>query len=56
MEYTSAQANAGKVLPEKREVKAFSVTHEFPGIGQRTMLVSGKRIEDVRGPLPRSSF
>jgi len=38
-----------KVLPEKRAVKAFSVTHEFPEIGQRTMLVSGKRIEDVRG-------
>ena len=38
-----------KVLPEKRAVKDFSVTHEFPEIGQRTMLVSGKRIDDVRG-------
>ena len=38
-----------KVLPEKKAVKAYSVTHEFPEIGQRTMLVSGKRIEDVRG-------
>lgn len=39
-----------KVLPEHKLVQNFSVTHEFPRIGQKTMLVSGRRIEDVVGP------
>jgi len=38
-----------KVLPERKLVKNFSVTHEFPRIGRKTMLVSGRRIEDVIG-------
>jgi len=36
-----------KVLPEHNMVKNFSVTHEFPRIGLKTMLVSGRRIEDI---------
>ena len=39
-----------KILPERKLIKNFSVTHEFPTIGQKTMLVSGRRIEDVIGP------
>lgn len=38
-----------KILPERKLVKNFSVTHEFPRIGRKTMLVSGRRIEDVIG-------
>ena len=38
-----------KTLSERKPVKNFSVTHEFPGIGRKTMLVSGRRIEDVIG-------
>lgn len=38
-----------KVLPEHKLVQNFSVTHEFPRIGQKTMLISGRRIEDVIG-------
>ena len=41
-----------EVLPEKKAVKEFSVTHDFPEIGLRTMLVSGKRIDDVHGATP----
>ncbi len=38
-----------KVLPEHKLVQNFSVTHEFPKIGRKTMLVSGRRIEDIAG-------
>ncbi|HEX5234333.1 MAG TPA: chemotaxis protein CheB [Silvibacterium sp.] len=38
-----------KVLPEHKLVKNFSVTHEFPRIGRKTMLVSARRIEDIIG-------
>jgi two-component system, chemotaxis family, CheB/CheR fusion protein len=38
-----------KVLPEHKLVQNFSVTHEFPKIGRKTMLVSGRRIEDIIG-------
>jgi two-component system CheB/CheR fusion protein len=42
-----------KVLSKNQLVKDFVVSHEFPEIGQRTMLVSGRRIEDVpRGSSP----
>jgi PAS domain S-box-containing protein len=40
------------VLPEKKTVKQFSVTHDFPDIGWKTMLVSGTRIENVGGDGP----
>jgi len=30
-------------------MKNFSGTHEFPGIGRKTILVSGRRMEDVIG-------
>ncbi len=36
-----------RVLPEKKEVKEFLVTHDFPEIGQRTMLVSGRRLDNI---------
>jgi two-component system CheB/CheR fusion protein len=36
-----------KVLPERKLVKNFSVTHEFPAIGRKIMLISARRIEDV---------
>ena len=39
-----------RVLPERKLVRNFSVTHQFPKIGWKTMLVSGRRIEDVTGP------
>jgi two-component system CheB/CheR fusion protein len=35
------------VLPQHKLVKNFSVTHDFPEIGRKTMLVSGRRIEDA---------
>ncbi|HEX3941144.1 MAG TPA: PAS domain S-box protein, partial [Acidobacteriaceae bacterium] len=38
-----------KVLPEKKAVKEFSVTYNFPEIGMRTMLVSGKRLDNGGG-------
>ncbi|HET9100846.1 MAG TPA: chemotaxis protein CheB, partial [Acidobacteriaceae bacterium] len=38
-----------KVLPERRLVKNFSVTHQFPKIGWKTMLVSARKIEDMAG-------
>jgi two-component system, chemotaxis family, CheB/CheR fusion protein len=38
-----------KLLPETKAVREFSVKHEFPEIRQRTMLVSGKRIDDLWG-------
>ncbi len=38
-----------EVLPEHRLVQNFSITHEFPKIGRKTMLVSGRRIEDIVG-------
>lgn len=41
-----------KVLPEKKAVNEFSVTHAFPEIGQKTMLVSGRRIEEGNGNGP----
>jgi two-component system CheB/CheR fusion protein len=34
-------------LPQHKLVKNFSVTHDFPEIGWRTMLVSGRRIEEA---------
>ncbi len=43
-----------KVLPEHKLVQNFSVTHEFPRIGRKTMLLSGRKIEDIieqRAPL-----
>ncbi|HEY6376327.1 MAG TPA: PAS domain S-box protein, partial [Edaphobacter sp.] len=38
-----------KVLPEHKLVQNFSVTHEFPRIGRKAMLVSARRIEDIVG-------
>ena len=38
-----------KVLPERRLVKNFSVTHQFPKIGWKTVLVSARKIEDIAG-------
>jgi two-component system CheB/CheR fusion protein len=38
-----------RVLPERKLVQNFSVTHEFPRIGRKTMLVNGRRIEDIIG-------
>jgi two-component system CheB/CheR fusion protein len=37
------------VLPKKSFMRDFLVTHSFPEIGVRSMLVSGQRIEDVAG-------
>jgi two-component system CheB/CheR fusion protein len=43
------------VLPQHKLVKNFSVTHDFPEIGSKTVLVSGRRIEEAfsgqRSPL-----
>jgi two-component system CheB/CheR fusion protein len=47
VEYTPVRQLLEKVLPEKKMVKDFSLMHDFPGIGERTMLVSGKRIDHV---------
>ncbi len=41
-----------EVLPENKQVRDFVVTHEFQEIGWKTMLVSGRRIEDVPGGGP----
>jgi two-component system CheB/CheR fusion protein len=42
-----------KILPKNESVKDYVVTHDFPDIGQKTMLVSGRRIEGVsRGSSP----
>jgi two-component system CheB/CheR fusion protein len=38
-----------EVLPTSRFVSGFTVTHNFEKIGRRTMLVSGRRIEDISG-------
>ena len=34
------------VLPQQKLVTNFSVTHDFPEVGWKTMLVSGRRIEE----------
>lgn len=39
-----------EVLPQKKAVKEYSVTHVFPEIGTRTMLVSARRIENGNSP------
>ena len=42
-----------KVLPKNESVKDYLVAQNFPDIGQKTMVVSGRRIEDVsRGSSP----
>ena len=41
-----------EVLPNRGRVKDFEVTHEFPETGRRTMLVNGRRIEDIAGGGP----
>jgi PAS domain S-box-containing protein len=35
------------LLPQHKQVKNFAVTHDFPEIGWKTMLVSGRRIEEA---------
>jgi two-component system CheB/CheR fusion protein len=37
------------ILPKRSFVRDFLVTHKFPDIGVKTMLVSAQRIEDVAG-------
>src|SRR5580765_1976250 len=37
-----------EVLPRKRFFKDFEVTHEFPGIGRRTMLLSGRQVDHIQ--------
>ena len=37
------------ILPKRSFVKDFPVTHTFPQIGLRSMLVSAQRIEDIAG-------
>jgi two-component system CheB/CheR fusion protein len=41
-----------EILPQSKQVENFMVTHDFPEIGVKTMLVSGRRIEDVSGGGP----
>lgn len=37
-----------KVLPKKRLFRDFEVTHEFAGLGQRTMLLSGRQMDHLQ--------
>ena len=37
-----------KVLPRKSFFKDFEVTHEFKGIGRRTMLLSGRQVDHLQ--------
>ncbi|SPE50823.1 putative Histidine kinase [Verrucomicrobia bacterium] len=37
-----------KVLPRKSYFKDFEVTHEFEGIGRRTMLLSGRQVDHLQ--------
>ena len=37
-----------KVLPRKSVFKDFEVTHEFKGIGRRTMLLSGRQVDHLK--------
>src|SRR5690348_5990689 len=37
-----------KVLPRKSVFKDFEVTHEFKGIGRRTMLLSGRQVDHLQ--------
>ena len=41
-----------EVLPKNKRVTDFEVNHDFPEIGCKTMLVCGRRIEDVAGGGP----
>lgn len=37
-----------EVLPKKKFFKDFEVTHEFEGIGRRTMLLSGRQVDHLQ--------
>lgn len=37
----------GEVLPMEKSISKYEMTHEFPGIGEKTMLVSGRVLEDA---------
>lgn len=37
-----------KVLPEKKDVKNFEVTHDFATIGRKTMLLNASQIDSVQ--------
>jgi two-component system CheB/CheR fusion protein len=39
-------------LPESKQAKDFAVTHDFLEMGRKTMLVSGRRVEDVSADGP----
>jgi hypothetical protein len=44
------KALLNEILPERKMVKDFRVETEFPGLGQRTMMVNAKQFhEDGRG-------
>jgi two-component system CheB/CheR fusion protein len=38
-----------KVLPEKKEISDFEITHTFPLIGKRTMLLNARQIDNMNG-------
>jgi len=37
------------VLPAKKEIADFEVTHTFPGIGRRTMFLNARQIDNING-------
>ena len=38
-----------EILPEKTTLEDFRVSHDFPAIGFRTMLLNARRMEDQGG-------
>jgi two-component system CheB/CheR fusion protein len=42
-----------EVIPQQKAFEHFEITHSFPGIGPRTMLLNARRIEDRHGHASR---
>src|SRR5487761_182155 len=38
-----------RILPEKTELRDFELSHDFPAIGRRTMLLNARQIRETRG-------
>jgi hypothetical protein len=38
-----------EIIPENAEIRDYSVRHEFPSIGERTMLLNARRIDREEG-------
>lgn len=45
MEYPGVTGLTGQILPEKKEIRDYEVTHTFETIGEKTILLNAKQID-----------